>query len=173
VVSQAERRRAETARTGGKATIQHKVGTQEEWQSARDELLAEEKELTRRNDELARKCRELPWVLVEKEYSFETANGAKSLANLFDGRSQLLIYHFMFGPEYAAGCPVCSSIADNLNAQRPHRPAGTDAPPANPTPHRGGRSRLLSRRPARFSAGERKPRPDLRRSRCSGTAPAR
>jgi len=99
---------------------QHKVGTQEEWQAARDELLAEEKELTRRNDELARKRRELPWVPVEKEYSFETAEGTKSLAELFDGRSQLLIYHLMFGPEYEAGCPVCSSIADNLNANLPH-----------------------------------------------------
>jgi predicted dithiol-disulfide oxidoreductase (DUF899 family) len=99
---------------------QHKIGTPEEWQSARDALLAEEKELTRRNDELARKRRELPWVPVEKEYSFETADGTKSLADLFDGRSQLLVYHFMFGPEYAAGCPVCSSIADNLNANLPH-----------------------------------------------------
>jgi predicted dithiol-disulfide oxidoreductase (DUF899 family) len=99
---------------------QHKVGTQEEWQAARDELLAEEKELTRRNDELARKRRELPWVPVEKEYNFETTDGTKSLAELFDGRSQLLVYHFMFGPEYEAGCPACSSIADNLNANVPH-----------------------------------------------------
>ena len=98
----------------------HKIGTQEEWQAARDELLAEEKQLTRRNDELARKRRELPWVMVEKEYSFETAGGTKSLADLFDGRSQLLVYHFMFGPDYEAGCPVCSSIADNLNANVPH-----------------------------------------------------
>ena len=93
----------------------HKVGTQEEWQAARDELLAEEKELTRRNDELARKRRELPWVPVEKEYRFETADGTKSLAELFDGRSQLLIYHFMFGPEYTAGCPSCSAIADGFD----------------------------------------------------------
>ena len=94
---------------------QHRVGTQEEWQAARDELLAEEKDLTRRNDELARKRRELPWVPVEKDYSFETADGTKSLEELFDGRSQLLIYHFMFGPDYAGRLPVCSSIADNLN----------------------------------------------------------
>jgi predicted dithiol-disulfide oxidoreductase (DUF899 family) len=100
--------------------MQHKVGTQEEWQAARDELLAEEKELTRRNDELARERRELPWVPVETEYSFETADGAKSLAQLFDGRSQLLIYHFMFGPDYEAGCPVCSSIADNLDPNAIH-----------------------------------------------------
>ena len=99
---------------------QYKIGTQEEWQAARDELLAEEKELTRRNDELARTRRELPWVPVEKEYSFETADGTKSLAELFDGRSQLLVYHFMFGPEYEAGCPVCSSIADNLDPNEVH-----------------------------------------------------
>jgi predicted dithiol-disulfide oxidoreductase (DUF899 family) len=98
----------------------HKVGTQEEWQAARDELLAEEKELTRRNDELARRRRELPWVPVGKEYSFETADGTRSLAELFDGHSQLLIYHFMFGPAYAAGCPVCSSIADNLDPNAIH-----------------------------------------------------
>src|SRR6059036_3592807 len=99
---------------------EHTVGTQEEWQAERDKLLAEEKELTRRNDELAEKRRELPWVPVEKEYSFETDDGTKSLAELFDGRSQLLIYHFMFGPVYEAGCPVCSSIADNLNPNAVH-----------------------------------------------------
>jgi len=93
---------------------EHAVATKEEWQAERDKLLAEEKELTRRNDELAEKRRELPWVPVENEYSFETDNGTKSLAELFDGRSQLLVYHFMFGPAYEAGCPVCSSIADNL-----------------------------------------------------------
>jgi predicted dithiol-disulfide oxidoreductase (DUF899 family) len=98
----------------------HEVVTQEEWQAARDELLAEEKELTRRGDELARKRRELPWVPVENEYSFETADGTRSLAELFDGRSQLVIYHFMFGPDYAAGCPVCSSIADNLSPNAAH-----------------------------------------------------
>jgi predicted dithiol-disulfide oxidoreductase (DUF899 family) len=99
---------------------QHKVGTQEEWQAARDELLAKEKELTRRNDELARQRRELPWVRVEKDYDFETADGTKSLAELFDGRSQLLVYRFMFGPEYDAGCPACSSIADNLDPNAVH-----------------------------------------------------
>jgi predicted dithiol-disulfide oxidoreductase (DUF899 family) len=99
---------------------QHRVATQEEWQAARDELLAEEKEVTRRGDELARKRRELPWVAVEQEYSFETDEGPKSLAELFDERSQLLIYHFMFGPNYEAGCPVCSSIADNLNPNAIH-----------------------------------------------------
>src|SRR5919202_3145792 len=99
---------------------EHRIGTQEEWQAARDELLAKEKELTHRNDELAQQRRELPWVPVEKDYSFESDEGTKSLAELFDGRSQLLIYHFMFGPPYEAGCPVCSSIADNLDPNVVH-----------------------------------------------------
>jgi predicted dithiol-disulfide oxidoreductase (DUF899 family) len=99
---------------------EHRTGTREEWQAGRDELLAEEKELTRRSDALARRRRELPWVPVEKEYAFETAAGAKSLADLFDGRSQLLVYHFMFGPTYEGGCPVCSSIADNLDPNAVH-----------------------------------------------------
>jgi predicted dithiol-disulfide oxidoreductase (DUF899 family) len=99
---------------------QQRIGTQEEWQAARDELLAKEKELTRLDDELARERRELPWVRVEKEYSFETEQGTKTLADLFDGRSQLLVYHFMFGPPYEAGCPVCSSIADTLDPQVAH-----------------------------------------------------
>src|SRR5919199_2307949 len=99
---------------------EHRIGTQEEWQAARDELLAKEKELTRRNDELAQQRRELPWVPVEKNYSFESEEGTKSLTDLFDGRSQLLIYHFMFGPPYEAGCPVCSSIADNLDPNAVH-----------------------------------------------------
>ena len=99
---------------------EHKVGTQEEFDAAREKLLAEEKELTRRGDELARERRELPWVPVEKEYSFETEAGTKSLAELFDGRSQLLIYHFMFGPSYEAGCTVCSSIADSIAPNAVH-----------------------------------------------------
>jgi predicted dithiol-disulfide oxidoreductase (DUF899 family) len=99
---------------------EHRIGTQEEWQAERDELLAEEKELTRRGDELTRKRRELPWVPVEEDYRFETEGGEKGLAELFDGRSQLVIYHFMFGPPYEAGCPVCSSIADTLAPQVPH-----------------------------------------------------
>jgi predicted dithiol-disulfide oxidoreductase (DUF899 family) len=99
---------------------EHRIGTQEEWQAEREELLREEKELTHRGDELARKRRELPWVPVEKEYRFETEEGTKTLADLFDGRSQLLVYHFMFGPPYEAGCPVCSSIADTLAPQVPH-----------------------------------------------------
>jgi predicted dithiol-disulfide oxidoreductase (DUF899 family) len=100
--------------------IDHRIGTQEEWQAERDELLKEEKELTRRGDELARKRRELPWVRVEKDYRFETEDGTRTLADLFDGRSQLLVYHFMFGPPYQAGCPVCSSIADTLDPQVAH-----------------------------------------------------
>src|ERR1700737_13281 len=99
---------------------EHRIGTQEEWQEERDELLKEEKELTRRGDELARKRRELPWVPIEKDYRFETEDGTKALADLFDGRSQLLVYHFMFGPPYEAGCPVCSSIADTLDPQVVH-----------------------------------------------------
>ena len=99
---------------------EHKVGTQEEFDAARQELLAGEKELTRRSDELARKRRELPWMPIEKDYSFETEAGTKSLAELFDGRSQLLIYHFMFGPTYEAGCPVCSSIADTIDPNAVH-----------------------------------------------------
>ncbi|HEY1369127.1 MAG TPA: DUF899 domain-containing protein [Gaiellaceae bacterium] len=99
---------------------EHRIGTQEEWQAERDALLKEEKELTRRGDELTRKRQELPWVPVEKDYRFETEDGTRSLAELFDGRSQLLVYHFMFGPPYTAGCPVCSSIADTLAPQVPH-----------------------------------------------------
>jgi predicted dithiol-disulfide oxidoreductase (DUF899 family) len=102
----------------------HRTATQEEWQAERDDLLKEEKELTHRGDELAEKRRQLPWVAVEEDYSFETPAGTKSLADLFEGRSQLLIYHFMFGPPYEAGCTVCSSIADNLNANAPHLNAG-------------------------------------------------
>jgi predicted dithiol-disulfide oxidoreductase (DUF899 family) len=99
---------------------EHEVGTQQEFDAARAELLAEEKELTRRSDELARKRRELPWVAVEQDDSFETEAGTRSLAELFDGRSQLLVYHFMFGPSYEAGCPVCSSITDTIDANAPH-----------------------------------------------------
>jgi predicted dithiol-disulfide oxidoreductase (DUF899 family) len=97
-----------------------RIGTEQEWQAERDELLKEEKELTRRSDELARKRRDLPWVAVEQDYRFESEDGTKTLADLFDGRSQLLVYHFMFGPPYETGCPVCSSIADTLNPQVPH-----------------------------------------------------
>jgi predicted dithiol-disulfide oxidoreductase (DUF899 family) len=93
----------------------HKTGTREEWLAARLELLEAEKELTRRSDELARRRQGLPWVRVDKAYRFETDEGSASLADLFRGRSQLLVYHFMFGPDYTAGCPYCSAIADGFN----------------------------------------------------------
>ena len=93
----------------------HKTGTREEWLAARLELLKAEKALTRRSDELARQRQALPWVRIDKKYRFETDLGPASLADLFKGRSQLLIYHFMFGPEFTAGCPVCSSIADGFD----------------------------------------------------------
>ena len=93
----------------------HMIGTREQWLAARLKLLQAEKELTRENDELARRRQELPWVRVDKEYRFETDDGKASLADLFKGRSQLLVYHFMFGPDYRAGCPSCSAIADGFN----------------------------------------------------------
>jgi predicted dithiol-disulfide oxidoreductase (DUF899 family) len=98
----------------------HKTGTREEWLAKRLELLKAEKELTRHGDDVARMRQELPWVRVDKEYRFETDEGSASLADLFRGRSQLLVYHFMFGPEFAAGCPSCSSIADGFNGITVH-----------------------------------------------------
>jgi predicted dithiol-disulfide oxidoreductase (DUF899 family) len=98
----------------------HKTGTRKEWLTARLDLLQAEKELTRRSDELAQRRQDLPWVPVDKQYRFETDEGAASLAELFGGRSQLLIYHFMFGPDYTAGCPSCSSIADGFNGIAVH-----------------------------------------------------
>jgi predicted dithiol-disulfide oxidoreductase (DUF899 family) len=98
----------------------HRIGTREEWLAAREALLAREKEHTRLGDELARQRRELPWVRVEKDYRFDTADGEKTVDELFDGRSQLLVYHFMFGPSYQAGCPVNSSIADTVDGVLPH-----------------------------------------------------
>jgi predicted dithiol-disulfide oxidoreductase (DUF899 family) len=106
--------------------MSHRVGTREEWLTARIALLEEEKELTRRSDELARQRRELPWVRIDKEYTFETDEGPKTLAELFDGRSQLLVYHFMFGPSVEgwpdAGCPGCSYTADSLDGAVEHLP---------------------------------------------------
>jgi predicted dithiol-disulfide oxidoreductase (DUF899 family) len=102
------------------AATSHRIGTRAEWAAAREDLLAREKEHTRQGDELARRRRELPWVRVEKEYRVDTDDGPRTLAELFDGRSQLLIYHFMFGPSYHAGCPVNSSIADGVNGLIPH-----------------------------------------------------
>src|SRR6478752_7262378 len=98
----------------------HTIGTREQWLAARERLLAREKEHTRLGDELARQRRELPWVPVEKEYRFDTDEGEQALGELFDGRSQLLVYHFMFGPSYEAGCPVNSSIADAVDGVLPH-----------------------------------------------------
>ena len=98
----------------------HITGTREEWLAARLALLEEEKELTRRSDEIARRRQELPWVRVDKEYRFETEKGSASLDDLFGGRSQLLIYHFMFGPAYKAGCPSCSAIADGFDGSVIH-----------------------------------------------------
>jgi predicted dithiol-disulfide oxidoreductase (DUF899 family) len=96
------------------------VGTREEWRAARVALLEREKELTRLSDELARQRQDLPWVKLDKEYEFATDDGTKTLAELFDGRSQLVMYHFMFGPEYAAGCPTCSSMADAFDGVTVH-----------------------------------------------------
>jgi predicted dithiol-disulfide oxidoreductase (DUF899 family) len=99
----------------GTGVTKHLAGTREEWLAARVELLKAEKDHTRRSDELARRRQELPWVRVDKEYRFETDEGTVSLADLFRGRSQLLVYHFMFGPDYKAGCATCSTIADGFN----------------------------------------------------------
>src|SRR5476649_793237 len=98
----------------------HMIGTREQWLAERLELLKAEKELVHRSDELAQRRQELPWVRVDKEYRFETDAGSASLADLFQGRSQLLVYHFMFGPEYTAGCPSCSSIADGFDGFAVH-----------------------------------------------------
>jgi predicted dithiol-disulfide oxidoreductase (DUF899 family) len=100
--------------------MKHLTGTRKEWLAARLELLEAEKELTRRSDELARRRQELPWVRIDKGYRFETDEGSASLKDLFRGRSQLLVYHFMFGPDYTAGCPSCSAIADGFNGFAVH-----------------------------------------------------
>jgi predicted dithiol-disulfide oxidoreductase (DUF899 family) len=97
-----------------------RIGTHEEWLAARADLLEREKRLTRMGDELARQRRELPWVPVEKEYTLQTEDGARTLAQMFDGRSQLIVYHFMFGPGYEAGCPACSATADSFNGVLAH-----------------------------------------------------
>ncbi len=98
----------------------HTIGTRQDWLAARIELLEAEKALTRQSDELVRRRLELPWVRIDKTYRFDTEQGSASLADLFQGRSQLLIYHFMFGPDYTAGCPSCSSIADGFNGSAVH-----------------------------------------------------
>jgi predicted dithiol-disulfide oxidoreductase (DUF899 family) len=96
------------------------VVSREEWLKARLELLNDEKKLTRLSDKVARKRQQLPWVRIDKEYTFDTTNGKVSLANLFEGRSQLLVYHFMFGPDFQGGCPSCSAIADGFNGITTH-----------------------------------------------------
>src|SRR6516165_7369977 len=113
VTSRKERKEATTMTT-------HKTGTREQWLDARLELLKAEKELTHHSDEVARQRQELPWVPINKGYRFETDEGSASLADLFRGRSQLLVYHFMFGPDYSGGCPSCSSIADGFNGIAVH-----------------------------------------------------
>jgi predicted dithiol-disulfide oxidoreductase (DUF899 family) len=105
----------------------HKIGTREEWLAARKQLLAREKEHTRRGDELARERQALPWVRVEKEYRFDADDGQKTLAELFEGHSQLIVYHLMFGPEFEAACPSCSSIADGFNGIHVHLENRADA----------------------------------------------
>src|SRR5256714_5057115 len=132
--------------------IDHKTGTREEWLAARLELLEAEKALTRRSDELARWRQELPWVRIDKEYRFETDEGTASLADLFRGRSQLLIYHFMFGPEYTAGGPSCSAIADGVNGSVVHLAnhdvtlaAAAPAPPAEAQGRQGRQGWALPR----------------------------
>jgi predicted dithiol-disulfide oxidoreductase (DUF899 family) len=117
VASRNERKRE---RKEIKAMTKHKIGTREEWLAARLALLGEEKEHTRRSDELAQRRQELPWVRIDTTYRFDTDEGKGSLPDLFRGRSQLLVYHFMFGPDYTAGCPSCSSIADGFNGFAVH-----------------------------------------------------
>src|SRR5213082_2107843 len=102
------------------AATKHRTGIREQWLKARLDLLKAEKELTRRSDELARQRQALPWVRIDEKYRFETDEGSASLADLFRGRSQLLVYHFMFGPDYTAGCPACSAIADGFNGFAVH-----------------------------------------------------
>src|SRR5215831_16254159 len=103
-----------------KTTTKHKTGTRDEWLAARLDLLKAEKEHTHRGDELARRRQELPWVRLDKNYRFDTDEGSASLPDLFKGRSQLLVYHLMFGPDYTAACPSCSSIADGFNGIAVH-----------------------------------------------------
>ncbi len=104
----------------GQSVAGQRIGTREEWAVAREQLLVREKEYTRLGDDLARQRRELPWVPVEKDYRLDTDDGPRTLAELFDGRSQLVVYHFMFGPSYQAGCPINSSIADGIDGLIPH-----------------------------------------------------
>jgi predicted dithiol-disulfide oxidoreductase (DUF899 family) len=119
-MSTTRRTMKDTRRKEKRTMTKHMTGTRKEWLAARLDLLEAEKELTRRSDALARRRRELPWVRIDKEYRFETDQGSALLADLFRGRSQLMVYHFMFGPDYTAGCPACSSIADGFNGFAVH-----------------------------------------------------
>jgi predicted dithiol-disulfide oxidoreductase (DUF899 family) len=119
-MTERKRTRTATAREETETRSGHKIATHDAWRAARLDLLKAEKELTRRSDELARRRQDLPWLRVDNDYRFETDEGKASLADLFRGRSQLLIYHFMFGPEYTAGCPNCSSIADGFDGSVVH-----------------------------------------------------
>src|SRR5215831_5595551 len=110
----------DTRRKETKTMTKHITGTREDWLAARLDLLKAEKELTRRSDEVAQRRQDLPWVRIDKGYRFDTDEGSASLADLFRGRSQILIYHFMFGPDYIAGCPSCSAIADGFNGVAVH-----------------------------------------------------
>src|SRR5258708_30319183 len=113
--------RARWSRTGGDEMTEHKIGTREEWQVARDELAKLEAEHAERNETIKRKRLELPWVPVEKDYEFDTEDGKKTLADLFDGRAQLLAYNIMFGPDYTIGaCPGCTSLGDGLDGSLVH-----------------------------------------------------
>ncbi len=135
---------------------EHKVASREEWLAARLSLLEAEKEHTRHGDELARRRQELPWVRIDKEYRFETDEGPALLADLFRGRSQLIVYHFMFSPDYAAGCPSCSAIADGFNGSvvrslgRPRLPATSTTTSGSPIP-KGSSSRAPRRTTSRLS----------------------
>src|ERR1700730_7155598 len=113
--------RVRWSRTGGEEMPEHKIGTRAQWQAARDELAKLEAEQTKRNEEITKTRRDLPWVRVEKEYEFDTEDGKKTLAELFDGRSQLLAYNIMFGPDYRIGaCPGCTSLGDGLDGSLVH-----------------------------------------------------
>jgi hypothetical protein len=117
---EAQGQRSRTLDEGREKMPTHKTGTREQWLAERLELLKAEKDLTRRGDELAQRRQELPWVRIAKDYRFDTDGGKASLADLFRGRSQLVVYHFMFGPGYTAGCPTCSATADSFNGVLPH-----------------------------------------------------
>src|SRR2546430_6944643 len=125
----------------------HKTGTREQWLAARLELLKAEKDLTRRSDELARRRQELPWVRIDKKYRFDTDEGSASLPDLFRGRSQLLVYHYMFGPDYTAGCATSPTIADGFNGVAVYL-ANHDVTPAAVLPAPRGKARARQRRPA-------------------------